>query len=298
MQNMDFAPSGEICRRAFLRRTASVASLGMATLALNGVGAYAAEETYATIAKGIRILPGHWRPHYEWEHIAWVSPSWPSQDYIWLDFPEAIFTDRGLLYLSHINPDAAAVYEGWPKVPWETIDGGIAFERELPDGVAFGGKVTGGSDTIVDLELHITNGSAEPLRSITLQTCAYLRAIKEFGEYTRDNKYVHIPGNGWQPYPVAVEAAEGQGPFGVGWRSRNGKSDLPVMATLSKDTERLVAMTWFDDTLSMVSNGNHPCMHADPHFPDLEPGENRTIHGGLIFFEGNIDDFRLTSSRA
>ena len=54
--------------------------------------------TYADHATGIRILPGAWRPHYYWEHIAWVSPSWPSQDYIWLDFPEAIFTeaDRAL----------------------------------------------------------------------------------------------------------------------------------------------------------------------------------------------------------
>ncbi len=39
------------------------------------------KETYEIHAKGIRILPGQWRPHYPFEQIAWVSPPWPSQDF-------------------------------------------------------------------------------------------------------------------------------------------------------------------------------------------------------------------------
>src|SRR3990172_11551113 len=98
-------------------------------------------DTYETQAKGIRIHPGEWRPHYPWEHIAWVSPSCPCQDYIWLDFPEAIFTDQGLLFLSHINPPFPQKFENLPRVPWREIDNGIAFERKLPNGIAFGGSV-------------------------------------------------------------------------------------------------------------------------------------------------------------
>lgn len=286
-------PTPVLCRREFFSRIAAAAASGVAGISCMQASTAEAKETYATIAKGIRILPGQWRPHYPWEHIAWVSPSWPSQDYIWLDFPEAIFTDRGLLYLSHVNPDAPAVYENWPAIPWQKEDEGISFERELPDGVVFGGKVSRGSETTVDLELHIRNGSEQPLRNITLQTCAFLRAAKEFADYTRDNKFVHVPGKGWLSYPEAAEAPADQGAYGVGWRSHNRKADLPVMVTTSNEAERLVAMTWFDATLSMVSNGNHPCMHADPHFPDLEPGETHTIHGSLIFFEGPLDDFRF-----
>lgn len=281
-----------LTRRSFFSRTTAVAAAGLAGTALNGTVAGAAEETYATIAKGIRIVPGQWRPHYPWEHIAWVSPAWPSQDYIWLDFPEAIFTDRGLIYLSHVNPAAPAVYERWPRIAWKPVDGGIGYERELPDGVAFGGKVTKGSDTTVDLELHIRNGSNTPLRNITLQTCAFLRAAKEFADYTRDNKYVHVPAKGWLPYEKASECPSDQGPYGVGWRSHNGKADLPIMITTSNEAERLVAMTWFNDTLSMVSNGNHPCMHADPHFPDLDPAQDHTVRGRVLFFEGSLESFR------
>ena len=70
------------------------------------------KQTYENHMKGIRILPGHWRPHYPFEQIAWVSPPWPSQDYIWMDFPEAIFTSIGLIFLSHVNPPFPVVFPG------------------------------------------------------------------------------------------------------------------------------------------------------------------------------------------
>ncbi len=52
-----------------------------------------------------------------------------------------------------------------------------------------------------------------------------------------------------------------------------------------------MAMTWLNDTISMVANPNHPCVHADPKFKDLEPGEAASIHGKLVFFEGRLEDF-------
>lgn len=254
------------------------------------------KETYENQAKGLRILPGAWRPHYPWEHIAWISPSWPSQDYIWLDFPEAVFTDRGLIYLSHINPAAPAVYDSWPPVDWQTGEGAIEFERVLPDGVAFGGRVFVEKVNVAGLSLWIRNGSKDPLKNITLQTCAFLRAIKEFADYTPDNKFVHVPGRGWIKYRQAQEMSEDEGKFGVGWRTRgNRKADVPMMATVSNKAERLVAMTWLSDTLSMVQNAGHPCMHADPYFNNLEPGEEQTIQGRLIFFEGPLAEFDFES---
>ncbi|MBI3851900.1 MAG: hypothetical protein HY298_16715 [Verrucomicrobia bacterium] len=249
-------------------------------------------DTYETQAKGIRILPGQWRPHYPWEQIAWISPAWPSQDYIWLDFPEAIFTSQGLLYLSHVNPGIDAVFPDLPKVPWREVPNGIAFDRQLPNGVSFGGSVTKQNDTRVALELHLKNGSARPLRNISLQTCAFLRGIREFSDYTRDNKFVHVPETGWIPLSQAVTLKGGSSPYRVGWRT-SGKpvADWPVMVTRSNKVERWVGMTWHKDTLSLIGNQNHPCMHADPKFKDLEPGEAVVIHGTIFFFEGKLADF-------
>ncbi len=255
--------------------------------------------TYENHVAGIRIKPGHWRPHYPWEHIAWVSPSWPSQDYLWMDFPEAIFTSQGLIYLSHINPPIDTVYgDSLPAVAWSETGDGISFERVLPSRIAFGGSLKKGSDHTVDLELHIHNGSGEALNDITLQTCAFLRGIKEFADYTRENKFIHTAKKGWVTMEAARDLPQGDQPYRVGWRTRgNPVADVPLVAMVSNQAERLVAFTWGKNTLSMVSNPNHPCFHADPRFPDLEPGENASVTGKLIFFEGKLADFDYTPYR-
>lgn len=247
--------------------------------------------TYETHAKGIRILPGQWRPHYEFEQIAWISPPWPSQDCIWLDFPEAIFTRSGLLYLSHVNPAVPNVlFQHLPKVPWRTLPNGISFERSLPNGVTFGGSVTTDGES-VSLELRIHNGSDQPLEEIRLQTCAFLRAIKEFADFTSDNKYVHVAGSGWMRFHDALASGIETGRYRLGWRSGPMVADLPVMATTSNKAERMVAITWYNSTYSLIENPLHPCMHADPAFPDIAPGESTTIRGEILFFEGTADQF-------
>ena len=284
-------PRPGLTRRHFLGCSAALAALH-AQWSLSAAEDKPPADTYETQAKGIRILPGHWRPHYPWEHIAWVSPSWPSQDYIWLDFPEAIFTSQGLVFLSHINPGIDTVFHNLPPVAWQTTKDGIAFERTLPNGIVFGGSVRQGSPTTVDLTLTIKNGSTEPLNDITLQTCAFLRAIREFGDYTRENKYIHLRDRGWVQMSNAYQLPENDAPYRLGWRTKGKRlSDLPVAITLSNKAERLFAFTWRENTLSMVDNFNHPCVHADPFFPDLEPGASATVNGNLIFFEGKLTDF-------
>ena len=291
-----------ISRRAFFRASGATVAIistegafsagGQPTTAAPTGGTNKPGDTYETHAIGIRIQPGHWRPHYPWEQIAWVSPAWPSQDYLWLDFPEAIFTSQGLLYLSHVNPGIEAVFPDLPKVPWRVVPNGIAFDRQLPNGVIFGGSVTKQNDTRIALELHLKNGSAQALKNIELQTCAYLRGIREFSDYTRDNKFVHVPETGWVTLSQARELPPGTSPYRVGWRTK-GKpvADWPVMVTRSNLAERWVGMTWHKDTLSLIGNPNHPCMHADPKFKDLEPGEAASIHGAIFFFEGKLADF-------
>ena len=248
-------------------------------------------ETYETEAKGIRILPGQWRPHYPFEQIAWISPPWPSQDYIWLDFPEAIFTDIGLLYLSHVNPAFPVCFPDLPLVPWRHTDDGLAFERTLPNGVRFGGSIAAADPGIVTLDLFISNESQTPLRNIRLQTCACLRGIKEFSEFTASNKYVRTPAIGWSTYEQAGSQPE-IGAYPLGFRGEGPAiADLPVIVTLSNEAERLVAMSWYGSTISLVSNSDRPCMHADPGFSDLEPGQRAEIQGEVLFFEGGLEQF-------
>ncbi|MDA2928224.1 hypothetical protein MYX78_13525, partial [Acidobacteria bacterium AH-259-G07] len=47
----------------------------------------------------------------------------------------------------------------------------------------------------------------------------------------------------------------------------------------------------------LIGNPELPCMHADPGFRDLAPGEQATINGEIIFFEGTVDQFEELLSR-
>jgi len=77
-------------------------------------------------------------------------------------------------------------------------------------------------------------------------------------------------------------------------------ADLPVIAALSNGGQRFVTMTWFKDTLSLVGNSKHPCFHADPGFPDLEPGNYASIEGTIFFLEGALDQLeaRMKANRS
>lgn len=238
---------------------------------------------YETHARGIRIHPGQWRPHYPFEQIVWVSPPWPSQDYIWLDFPEAVIADERMLFLSHVNPAFPAAFPDLPKVTWNTCAGGIEFERRLPDGVVFGGAVRRAGKTRIALKLFIRNGGRKPLRKIRLQTCAYLRACAEFAAPTMRNKYVHLAGRGWLDYDTAAAGPFAVGEYWVGWPRGEVWSDVPAMAVRSGDGKRFMAMTWGRSTYRLTGNAAHPCLHADPVFPDLAPGRSASIRGALIF---------------
>ncbi len=289
----------ELSRRDFFSRMGLAASAGTA-LALPDTAAGAQPAAprqgsnvplnYSNAIRGIRIYPGQWRPHYPYEHIAWVSPPWPSQEYVWLDFPEAIFCNLGLIFLSHVDPPMDIPL---PQIKWSSFPNGIGFDRQLPNGVRFGGSVTLASDNTVGLELHLYNGTAKPLTNITLQTCSYLHEIHEFADLTNDNKFVNLANEGWVTLAHAKTLAARPGqPYRIGWRTK-GKllADLPVNIAKSNMADRYVAMTWYKDTLSMIGNPHFPCMHADPQFHDLDPDESASIHGKLIFYEGKLEDF-------
>lgn len=246
-----------------------------------------------TTGKKICILPGQWRPEFPFEQIAWIRTPWSHPlfpDYIWLDYPEAIFCDSGLLYLSHVNPDFPSLFPDLPKTDWQTTAGGIRFERVLPNGIKFGGALDSKDDATVHCELHIHNGGDKPVKNIRLQTCAFLKHAAEFSDRTHKNKFVHNREKGWLVFDEAL-SEKPTGRFRLGWRGGPPVADLPVIVTLSSEGKRLVAMTWYEDTFSLIHNPQHPCMHADPFFPDLEPGQGHRIAGALMFFDGDLESF-------
>jgi len=247
---------------------------------------------------GIHIVPGQWRPIFPYEQIAWVTPPWlssdypwPGKDYLWLDFPEAVFVDGKTHFLSHENPACAPPYTHLPKVPWKIIEGGLAFERRLPNGLRFGGNVTRGDGALVRLEFFLRNESGAPLRRISVQTCCFLRGAAEFDAHTNENKLVRAGGQGWLPIGQAARRPDGSGRWRLGFRGKGpAVADLPVVLARSAHARRFVAMSWGEQTASLMTNPRHPCIHADPAIPDLGPGETAAVRGVLAFIEGEPDE--------
>jgi len=245
--------------------------------------------------QSIRIEPGHWRPEGPYEQIAWVHLPWPGAGLVMLDFPEAIFSDQGLLFLSHVSRIAHQRWPDLPKVEWEPIERGIRFERRLPNGFVYGGSLAAAADNRrVDMALWARNEDDIAIGDLKTQVCVYLPKALDFAAKTMDNKWVHVAGRGWTRYPEALASEVKTGRWRLGWRSGLPSCDVPLIATESGDGRRWLLTEWGDATYALTGNPDHPCMHADPDWPDLEPGQQAEIAGRLYLHDGTLDEFLAT----
>ena len=202
----------------------------------------------------IGFLDGAIRPQRETK-ISVFTP-W-NNGYVVVDVPEAIWLGhaqkRQLLYLAHTHIDTM-----WSKqqvnlkpIEWRRLaDGVLQVERQLPNKVRFGAKVTPGAKA-VRMEMWITNGSSETLTGLRVQNCVMLKAAKDFAQLTNDNKVVR------HPYVAC----------------RNSAGD------------RWIINAW-EPCVRPWTNPPCPCMHSDPQFPDCKPGETQRLAGWLSFYEG------------
>ena len=246
-------------------------------------------------------MPGQWRPHDAFEHILWIRPPWEWADYLWLDLPEAIFSGEMLLFLSHRSYLFAPRYLDLPRIDWRRTTDGLAVERHLPNDVAFAVTARVSSEVSVALTFRVSNGSQAPLAAVLSQACLFLRASKEFSEFTNANKYVHAAGRGWISLADALKTSSdsiSEGGYRVGWRGGPAMLDLPVIAARSNTSGRIVAMTWHEDSYSLIGNPDHPCLHADPFFGTIASGESRTAQGQIVFCEGDLESVAAHIERA
>jgi len=240
------------------------------------------------------IIPGMWRPMFENEQVAWISPPWESHEYVWFDFPEAIMVEGEFIYIGHLSKRFPTLFPTEKSAPWSKIKKGIGYEQILPNGVSFGGEITEVEENIAALKLWIVNGSNKELKEVMLLTCVYLNELKEFSKNTNENKFVHTSNQGWISFPETENSETIKNGIKIGFFNEGrAVSDLPVVVTKSKTEGHLLALTWFNDTHACTGNPNHPCVHADPVFNNLKPGESQTINGELIFFEGSLKEFDI-----
>ncbi len=190
---------------------------------------------------------------------------WDPTSYVVVDLPEAIFSEKRLIYLAHTHIPTI-----WDEqnviidnIDWtRESDGRLRHERVLPNKVAFGATIqpeVGG----VAMELWLRNGSDQPLLGLRTQICDHLKGAPEFNEQTTTNKLFRVPS-------VAVRSVGG---------------------------DRWILTTW-ERCGRAWGNPQVPCLHADPVLPDCAPGETVRVRGRLWFYAGKEIDQELERAQA
>lgn len=178
----------------------------------------------------------------------------PWGGYAVIDVPEAVWCEKELVYLAHKHIPTKWEKKGiaMERFDWTRgADGVLTSQRTLPDGLAFSVRVEPEKDG-ARLELRLKNGTDHQLGGLRAQVCVMLKGAPGFDAQTKDNK---------------VKLAE-----------------AGVCAVRSEDGKRWIA-TIFEKP-KLWENPPCPCIHADPLFPDLEPGQEAASRGRVFVYEG------------
>ncbi|MHC4879460.1 MAG: hypothetical protein ACYTGL_23645 [Planctomycetota bacterium] len=206
----------------------------------------------------IGFLEGAIRPQRETK-ISVFTP-WGDHDFVVVDVPEAIWSNLGLTYLAHTHIPTVFDKQGTKlkQMEWNRgADGRLDIERVLPNGIRYGAIVLPQKDHVL-MELWLKNGTPEKLTDLRVQNCVMLKSAAGFEQQTNDNKVER------KPYALA-KSTDGRRWIITAWEP--------------------VHRVWFNERC--------PCLHADPRFPDCEPGQTVRLRGWLSFYEGKAIDAEL-----
>jgi hypothetical protein len=65
--------------------------------------------------------------------------------------------------------------------------------------------------------------------------------------------------------------------------------DMAFTALTASKGDRKVVVSWTPGK-NLLANRAIPCIHADPYFGDLRPGETRTAKGMLVFTTASLQE--------
>jgi len=197
---------------------------------------------------------------------ATIFAPWQDGGYVVVDLPEALFSNLGLTFLAHRDPNALSIwdrsYNTIENVDWTPLPtGALVYQRNLPNRIRFGGRIEPGKEC-ARLQIWVENGTDQPLTGLRAQVCVMLKAATGFNAQTNDNKIF-----------------------------RNG-----IAAVRCNKGDRWILVA-FDEQSHTWGHPQVPCMHSDPALPDAAPGEQVGVEGRLWFYEGTDIEGQMTRSR-
>jgi len=179
---------------------------------------------------------------------------WNPEQYLVLDLPEAVFTQFGLTFLGHKHIPTifdrqriSIKNRDWTIHP----DGKLSNQWELPNHMVIGAEIVPAREDI-DLALWLYNGTEDTtFTDLQTQVCIMFKGAENFDILTNENKVFQSP----------------------------------VAVVLSEKADHYILTAW-NRCSNAWGNPDCPCMHADPIFPDCNPGDTVRITGKIWFYGG------------
>ena len=233
-----------------------------------------------------------------------VAAPWEGGGDLFINFPEHLeYNTQGMSILRHwdrnpslwiISPDgknaAYRVESPHEKGVWVEAFARVAGPDELPEG-------TQG----VALAMRITHEGEKTLPLIRPLLCFQYRKLTGFPQWADNFKHSFLVFDGKLEVIAELPTADPGGTFkgcvvkGSPQRDTRAERqggliekdmDLALSVVESMDGKRKLVV-WWTPGKSMITNANIPCIHADPYFGELEPGESAYAEGLALFAEAD-----------
>jgi len=189
---------------------------------------------------------------------------------------------------------------------WASKHEGIRWE-EKPDGsceylCTFTGKAKMRVTLVpkldcVDFTIAIRNLTDKPFTGVHTNTCFNVHASPYFENPERTRSFVWTDAGPTCMLQMPIAPRSGE-PMHGGWGVATADQEapkggnlvrLPIVAIRSRDGEWIIAQAYGEGT-SIGTNAHYSCLHSRPRWPDIPPGQQRSMTGKYYFLHGGPEE--------
>ncbi|NQT52771.1 SUMF1/EgtB/PvdO family nonheme iron enzyme [bacterium] len=149
----------------------------------------------------------------------------------------------------------------------------------------------------VDFTIALRNLTDKPLTAVHSNTCFNVQASPYFNDPERVRSFVWTDAGPTGLLEMPIQPNSGE-PLHGGWSVAAPGKPAPkggstarhaFIATRSRDAQWVIAQAYAEGA-SVATNAHYSCLHTRPRWPDIPPGEERSVLGKLYFIKGGPDE--------
>jgi len=180
---------------------------------------------------------------------------------------------------------------------WEKkADGSCAYQCTFPGKARMQVTLVPHLDS-VDFTIAIENLTDKPFVGVGTNTCFNVQQSAYFEDPERDRSFVWTDDGHTCLVEMPISPSSGE-PLHGGWQVAVAGQAAPKGGPLvrypfigirSRDGQWVIAQAYGEGT-SVATNAHYSCLHTRPRWPDIPPGQQRSMTGKLYFIRGGPED--------